>query len=197
MDFYILQQNMDIEGSASTTGVPEGLDPSKLIRGESLKENAFLTNPNELPILDLHPKSGDYRGAMIQGIVPLFHEDFIGVLEEYGNINAEYYPVQLRDTKTDKLELGYAIFNSLKRVKALDLEKSNYTEDAWGNPKWVKEFYINEDLVKDLSIFRLDSEPTLIIVREDMLDLFAEKSKAGMKLGIRCLRTDQYKKSMW
>jgi hypothetical protein len=161
MNYYILQQDPRIIEQPSLLGCPENIDPFDLIRGKILPE------PNTPIRLSLSPRSGDYRGCIIDGIVTLFHEYFIEELTRLGVDNVQHFPVELTNPEGE-IELAYSLINVIGLLEAVDVNQSVIEPRATGGRGQLYSFKIDPTKTMGQRLFRLAEAPTLIIIDESL-----------------------------
>ncbi|MDW5289554.1 imm11 family protein [Formosa sp. PL04] len=154
-----MKQDPRISDQATTTD-SGGLDPLDLLDGKVLPQ------PGELNI-QLSPRSGNRRGCIIGGIVPLFHKNFIAKLKELNIDNVQYFPVNMHGP-TDMVEKAYSLANIIGLVDAVDIENSTFDEEIPGIRPTLYSFTIDQEKVKGLRIFRILHAPSLIIIDETL-----------------------------
>lgn len=193
MSYYILDQYLD-DGAATINGVPGGLEPGEFLLGEWIEEDSLPRFSQGHPdrIFDMHPVSGGGRGDIMDGIVTLFHNNFISVLNDFGDLPLQYFKCGIRDVNTGELEGGFQIANLLCRIKALDLKRSKYELDSFGNPDFIETFHVLGQAANGAPIFRLDEFPTKIIVNEAMSSFLEKKIDEGALSGLSILATEYH-----
>lgn len=193
MSFYILSQYLT-DGSATINRAPQGLEPSDFLKGKWIEENSLpsIVRPSLDRIFDMHPQSGDGRGDIMDGIVTLFHDDFIDVLGEFGELPCQFFKCGIRDVKTGELEGGYNIVNPLVRVNALDMDKSQYDLNSQGKPWFIETFHIIESETQGAPIFRLDEFPTKLIINQELSNYLLTKLDLDIISGVHLLETQYH-----
>lgn len=186
MAFYIIRQDTLIEGSRIVMDVPDNIDPLEWIQGKPV------THPGENLILDLSENSGDYIGDIISGAVTIYHDELKNALEIMGVNNIEYYPIRLRNPYTKNTEGGYWLVNIIGCYDCIDLGKSeiersdsNVDEDDFE----IMSLAIDETKTNGAKIFRLKTNPTLVIINQELKDYFDE---TDMLVGVELLQTEMY-----
>lgn len=183
MTFYIMQQDLSIEGRPAIDGLPENLgvlNSSKL--GDELVEEAALT-------VDLAPESGDYRGHIIDGFATLYHEDLKIALDSLGVNNIDYYPVNLRNPKRNCVESGYFIVDGIKLFDCVDMEKSLVKPCIAGAGFDFLSMVIDESRTNGAKIFRLKDDPTKVIISRELKQYF---DQTNMLEGVEFIKTEDY-----
>lgn len=159
MNYYILQQDPRIIEQPSLLNCPSNIDPFDLIRGK------ILPVPNAPIRLSLSPRSSDYRGCIIDGIVTLFHEYFITELTRLGIDNFQSFPVELTNPEGE-IEIAYSLINVIELLEAVDVKKSVIKPRATGGRGQLYSFKIDPAKTMGQRLFRLAEAPTLIIIDE-------------------------------
>lgn len=177
--FYILEQDAEIEGSASVEGLPESMDPLDWIRGKIMP-----APPKDL-ILNLSEASGDYRGSIIDGLITLYHDTLKKALTDFGIDNIQYFPVKLRNPPDSKrpmpVESNYWIANIIGLIECVDEKNSTLIPYPSGIGNKLGPFQIMESKTKGAPIFRLAESPTLVIVTEKLIDHLIASEICGVK----------------
>jgi len=155
MKYFIMKQDPRFDDQAKTSDCG-GLDPLELIDGKELPD------PGELTI-KLSPSSGDSRGDIMGGVVTLFHDDLVEILNQLGINNIQYMPVDIH-APDDTLEEGYSIANVIGLIDAVDIDNSTIKPQAHGGIGTLYSFTIDEEKAKGLHIFRILHAPALIII---------------------------------
>jgi hypothetical protein len=159
MNYYILQQDPRIIEQPSLLSCPENIDPFDLLDGK------ILSVPNSPIRLSLSPRSSDYRGCIIDGIVTLFHEYFIEELIRLGIDNFQHFPVELTNAEGD-IELAYSLINVIGLLEAVDEKESIIKPRATGGRGQLYSFRIDPAKTMGQHLFRLAEASTLIIIDE-------------------------------
>lgn len=182
MAYYLLKQNRLVKGAPAIGDLPADMDGGDWIQGKVMP-----APPNPLRLM-LSDNSGDFRGDVIQSLVPLFSDKLKQSLESYGVDNIDFFPVQLEHPTTHKVENGYHLANVIGLVSCVDLAKSDVRELPSGTGFRVRAFSIDERRAPDQPIFRLDEKPTLIVIAEP---LKAHLDAAQLK-GVKMIPTTEY-----
>ncbi len=180
MNYYILQQDPRIMDHADILRVPANIDPGDLVDGK------ILPDPGPLQ-LSLSPRSGKFRGGIIDGIVTLFHQRFIAELIRLGVDNFQSFPVELVNPDGG-IELTYSLINIIGLLEAVN-EKESVIEPgagSWGGQLYS--FKIDPAKTNGQRLFRLKEEPTLIIIDESL----REELLVFNPPGILMLPTERY-----
>lgn len=185
MPFYIMQQYTLIEGSASVGKVPSGFEPSQWLEGKPMSDPAG----GKRLELDLSLESGDYRGDIIDGIVTLYSDELKDALIELGVDNIQYYPVALRDQKSNEREGGYWLANVIGLPDCIDMEKSRMKHWPSGRGFDFLSMAIDEEKTNGLKVFRLKEDPTKVIISEEIKQYFDE---TDMLHGVELIQTEDY-----
>lgn len=166
MNYYILQQDPRIIEQPSLLSCPENIDPLDLIDGK------ILPDPKNRVHLSLSPRSSDYRGCIIDGIVTLFHEYFIEELIRLGVDNFQRFPVELKNPEGG-IEIAYSLINVIRLLEAVKEKESVIEPRAGGWGSQLYSFKIDPAKTMRQRFFRLAEAPSLIIIdeslREDLL----------------------------
>lgn len=180
MNYYILQQDPRIMDQADILRVPANIDPGDLVDGE------ILPDPGPLR-LSLSPRSGKFRGGIIDGIVTLFHQRFIAELHRLGVDNFQSFPVELVNPDGG-IELTYSLINIIGLLEAVNEKESVIKPWAgsWGGQLYS--FKIDPAKAKGQRLFRLKEAPTLIIIDESL----REELLVFNPPGILMLPTERY-----
>jgi len=152
-----MKQDPRIANQATTIGSGD-LDPLDLLDGK------VLPPPGELDI-QLSPRSGNHRGCIIGGVVPLFHKKFIAKLKELNIDNVQYFPVNMHGP-TDMIEKAYSLANIIGLVDAVDITNSTLGEKIGNIRPTLYSFTIDQNKAKGFRIFRILHAPALIIIDE-------------------------------
>lgn len=165
MNYYILQQDPRIIEQPSLLRCPENIDPLDFFDGK------ILPDPGRLQ-LSLSPRSGKFRGGIIDGLVTLFHQRFIAELIRLGVDNFQSFPVELVNPEGD-IELTYSLINIIGLLEAVSVKESVIKPRAGGWRGQLYSFKIDPAKTVGQRLFRIVEAPTLIIIdqslREDLL----------------------------
>ncbi|NHN25009.1 hypothetical protein FIA58_004890 [Flavobacterium jejuense] len=179
-------QDTLIDGARSLDGVPDSMDPLEWIQGK------IMPAPAENLVLDLSLESGDYRGHIIDGFLTLYHRQLKEALTHLGVDNIAYFPVRIRDQNTDSTEDGYFLANIIGRIDCIDMEKSKIKRspsDIDESDFEIQSLAIDESKTNGAKIFRLYSDPTLVIINQELKDYF---DQTDMLVGVELLKTEDY-----
>lgn len=187
MPYYIFRQKtMGVKGGAAATdSIPENMDSLEWIKGN------MMTSPTgrDPLILDLALESGSFRGAIIDGLLTLYHKKLCKVLVDFGVDNIQYYPVLLRDQETRKTEDTYFLVNIIGLIDCVDMDKSKV---KWWNSGMGFDFLsmaIDESKTLGLHIFRLKDDPTKVLISEALKNSI-EKNK--VMVGVNLIEPKDY-----
>lgn len=180
MNYYILQQDHRIMDQASVMRVPPNIDPLDLFDGKPVPDPGHLC-------LSLSPRSGKFRGGIIDGIVTLFHERFIAELIRLGVDNFQSFPVELVNPDGG-IELTYSLINIIDLVDAVNEKESVIKPRAgsWGGQLYS--FKIDPAKTMGKRLFRIKGAATLIIIDESLKDDLLAFNPPGLTM----LPTDLY-----
>jgi hypothetical protein len=181
MGYYILYPNPTIEVHPEVLDCPEEFDPVELIEGKLLEPPASQLH------LKLSPRSGDYRGCMIDGIVTLFHDIFRDELNRLGVDNIQYFPAELEDSEGE-IEVGYSLINIIGLVDAADRSKSKMKLGNDGRINQLYSFSVDPKKAKGLRLFRIVGAQNLIIINQTL----AEELDSFEPPGIWMISTEEY-----
>ncbi|TYK64489.1 imm11 family protein [Colwellia echini] len=185
MPFYIMKQDTMIEGVAAVDSVPDNIDSFEWVQGKNMPA----PNEDETLILDLALESGDFRGDIIDGLITLYHNELKKSLEKLGVDNIKYFPVRLRDQSTGETEGGYSIANIIGLIDCVDLEKSKLNYWPSGRGFDFESMVIDESKTNGAKIFRLESDPSKVIINEELKQYF---DKTDSLVGVELIQTEDY-----
>jgi hypothetical protein len=185
MSFYIMRQNTSIQGSRALDGLPDHMDSLDWTQGKHMDDPV----PGGALALDLSLESGNYRSAIIEGFLTLYHKRFRQALEERGVDNIEYYPVQLRDQNTGKVDEDYFVANILGLIDCVDMGKSKVKMWNSGSGFDFQSMVIDEARTHGLKLFRLKDDPTKVIISEEMKE---NLEQAKILVGVKLIKTEDY-----
>jgi hypothetical protein len=159
---------------------PKNLDPLDWIDGK------IMPDPGPLH-LTLSPRSGEFRGIIIGGLVTLFHRVFIAELTRLGIDNFQFFPVEL-ETPEGKIQRAYSLVNIIGLLEAVDETQSVIQPVATGGRGQLYSFKIDPEKVGGLRLFRIVEAPTLIIIDETLRDSLEAFGPSGAIM----LETERY-----
>jgi len=178
---WVLFADAQVEGAASVTEVPKGLNLNEWLAGEGMN----IPEGEEIQAL-LSSGSGDFRGDLMAGVLPLFHEDFLDTLKEFGIDDIQSQSVELKDQNTGELEHGYYMANIpslIKCIKNYDLKSSSHLEPEL--------FEVDNEKTQGLHIFRPVENPKLIVISQELNEFLTSKEVVA----VRTIPTVEYLKS--
>ena len=181
-----MQQDTLIDGARSLDGVPDNIDVEEWIQGKAVP------HPGENIVLDLSLESGEYRGDIMDGFLTCYSDELKEALENQGVNNVEYYPIRLRDQETNKTEGGYWLVNIIGRYDCIDMDKSEigrHESDIDETDFEILSLVIDKEKTNGAKIFRLHSDPTLVIINQELKDYF---DKTDMLVGVNLIQTEMY-----
>lgn len=187
MAYYIMRQDTLIEGSRSIDGFPENIDVEEWIQGKTVPY------PGENIVFDLSLESGEYRGDIMDGFLTFYSDELKEALESQGATNVEYYSIRLRDQETNTTEGGYWLVNIIGRYDCIDLDKSEIERDESDIDETdfeILSLAIDKNKTNGAKIFRLHSDPTLVIINQELKDYF---DKTDMLVGVELIQTEMYR----
>ena len=179
MNYYILRQDDRILEQPSILRSPANIDPEDWIDGK------ILPDPGPLRIT-LSPRSGEFRGGIIDGLVTLFHKNLIKELTRLGIDNIQYFPVEL-EAPDGMIERAYSLINVIGLIEAVDTAKSVIKPRSTGGGQ-LYSFKIDPVKAKNHRLFRLAEAPTLIIIDEALRNDLTAYEVAGVIM----LPTERY-----
>ncbi len=172
-------------GAAAIDNIPDNIDTLPWT-----KENILNTQTNQEPlILDLTHDSGSFRGAIIDGLLVLYHKKLLSALFDFGVNNIQYYPVILRNQNTGQTEENYYLINILTTIDCVDLKKSKIKWWSSGMGYDFISMVIDETKTNGLSIFRLKDDPTKVLISEHLKN-YIEKNK--VMVGVNLIESKDY-----
>ena len=174
--YCILQQDDRVPGQPTVLRAPEGLDPEVLLGGEELDL------PEQPVRVAMNPRSGSFRGDVIDGIVTLFHDALRDELGRLGVDNVQYLPTELENPEGE-LEGKYSLVNVVGLVDAVDRDRSRIEPNPGGDGLGtLYEFEIDPEATRGLKLFRIVHAPTLVIVSPDVARALIDFAPAGAVL---------------
>ena len=163
MKYFIMQQDPRILEQPSILDSPQDIDPIEWYEGK-------VVNDPKVPILlKLSPRSSDFRGDIIDGILTLFHDCLRDGLVKLGVDNVQYFPVEL-ENQFGEIEIGYSLVNIIGLLDAVDRTASTIKFDDAGSIETLYSFKIDPEKTRNFRIFRVVGAPNLIIVDEALKD---------------------------
>ena len=133
-----------------------------------------LITDEKAPITEDFPPRDIHESAKFT----LFSRKFIDTLSNLDIENIEYLPAEVTDQATNKT-LDYSVANIVKRITALDEEKSDFIFDSHGNIMGVGEMVFDESKIQNHKIFLLSEVPSLIIVHESIKNAVESENLTG------------------
>jgi hypothetical protein len=161
MNYYIFQQDPRVPQQPSVLSCPEDIAPEEFLKGK------HMTVPRNPLHLKMSPRSGDFRGDIISGVLTLFHNMLCEELTKLGVDNVEYFPVDLENPE-GVIEKKYSLVNIIGLVDAVDKSNSVIEPRATGTRGDLKSFKIDPAAARGLRIFRIPEVPSLIIIDETL-----------------------------
>jgi hypothetical protein len=157
-------------------GLPEGMDLFEWTKGQKLDD------PSQPVRLQLARSGGEFRGAIISGVVTVYSDALKTVLDDLGIDNIDYYQAELEHPETGVVETGYWLINVLGLVECVDTAKSTIIPRETGGPGDLMEFYVDPEMTKGFQLFRLYEAPPLVIVDEEVATAIREAGLRGARL---------------
>jgi hypothetical protein len=188
MQYYIFRQKtLRVKGGAAAVdSVPDNIDCLEWIDGNNMPlaiEKAPL-------LLDLSLESGSFRGAIIDGLVTLYHRVVLEAILDFGVDNIQYFPVTLRDQKSGKLEENqYLLVNIIGLLDCVDMERSKVSWWKTGRGFDFESMVLDEGRTQGLPIFRLKDDPTKVIITQGLKNHLESKK---LMIGVNVIRTEDY-----
>lgn len=180
MNYYMLQQDLRIADQPTVLRSPDNLNPEDLIDGK------IMADPGPLHI-KLSPRSGEFRGHIIGGLLTLFHKGLVEELTRLGIDNIQYFPVEL-EAPDGMIERAYSLVNIIGLLEAVSEKDSVIKPRASGGRGQLYSFKIDPEKVGGLKMFRIIEAPTLIIIDESLRDSLSAFGPAGIIM----LETERY-----
>jgi len=181
MSHYILRQDQRILNQPAVTRCPREIDPVEWIEG-----TVRPAPPSPLRLV-LSENSGTARGAIIGGLLTLFHQRFRDDLTSLGIDNIQYFPVELQNPEGG-IEHNYLLINVLGLVRAVDVSASVFEPMPTGGQGHLKSFKIDPAKAAGQRLFRLAEAPTLIIIDQTLRDALSTRTVPGVIM----LPTERY-----
>lgn len=169
---------MGVKGGAAVIDeVPDNIDSLDWIKGDLME----LPPEIEPQTLNLALESGSFRGAIIDGLLTLYHKKLCAVLTEFGVDNIQFYPVLLRDQETQKIEDSYFIVNIVGLFDCIDMQKSKVEWWRSGMGFNFLSMVIDETKTYGLPVFRLKDDPTKVLLVKNCKILLPKKINSRCK----------------
>jgi hypothetical protein len=172
MNYYILQQDPRVPEQPSVLSCPEDIDPEEWISGKRM------TVPRSPLHLRMSPRTGKFRGAIIGGVLTLFHNMFRDELTRLRINNIQYFPVELENPE-GQIETKYSLVNVIGMLDAVDKSSSVIEPRATGGRGWLRSFKIDPAAARAQRLFRVPDAPTLIVIDEVLDSSLADFNLAG------------------
>ena len=137
--------------------------------------------------LPLSLNSGKFRGAIIGGVVTLFHQRFIDELNLLNVDNLQYFPIGLENPNGD-IDDRYSLVNVVGLLEAVDVGASVIRPRATGGKGQLLSFTIDAEKTKGSRLFRLFEDPKLIIIDQYLRDKISKVNPPGIMM----LPTERY-----
>jgi hypothetical protein len=94
--------------------------------GEKIDSSVEIPDPLKFPLKPLNPMSSDHGPEMAEffaGTIPLFRDDFIEALKEFGVSNIDYYNALITDPDDGKEYTNYKAANVIGKIDLKNIEK--------------------------------------------------------------------------
>lgn len=174
--YCILRQSPKVLDQPTVLRPPEGIDPELLLKGD------LLDTPDAPVRAVMNPRTGAYRGMLVDGIVSFFHDDLRAELDRCGVDNVQYFPAELENPEGE-LEADYSLINIVGRVDAVDRDRSRIDPSFGGDGLGtLKEFEIDPDATRGLKMFRIVHAPALIIISPEIVEAMMQFKPRGVAL---------------
>ncbi len=181
-EYFIIEQETMQEGPPVLDTLPEDIDVLDFTSGRRVERSS------DPIVIALRESIGSFLPDMLTYLIPLFSEKLKHILNELHVSNIDYYPVELIDTDTRKIDRTYWLANIIGCIECVDIENSDATYDKLFKKHTFKSFLIDESKVRDASMFRLAEKQRLIIIDEA---LKASLDRAELQ-GVRVRNTRDY-----
>jgi hypothetical protein len=160
--YFILKNNILLE--------PEiGLrEPENLPKGLAFIHGKMITIPVDNPmIFTTNAKAGDAMIDFQDGSFPVMSKRFLEIMKASGVDNLQTFPIIIKSEEDDTIWDNYFIVNILGMIACADLSKSTYDEIMPGFYSF-DELAIHAEKAKDTLLFRLQEDPTTIIMHRSV-----------------------------
>ena len=158
--YYFMRQNLfeplDI---IEVVGPTELLEKFIWIEGQRFSEDI----PRQTLLLD--PSYGKRMADFFDTTIPLMSDRLLKALRRLGVRNIDSYPMTLKRPDTGEEWDNYWAVNVIGCIDAVNLEKSQYRTDSFGEPDFTK-IVLNEKVVGEVDLFRLVKGPGLMVVNQ-------------------------------
>jgi hypothetical protein len=172
MNYFIFQQDPRVPEQPSVLSCPEDIAPEEFLKGK------HMTVPRNPLHLKMSERSGKFRGAIIAGVLTLFHNRLCDELKKLGVDNLEYFPVDLENPE-GQIEQKYSLVNVIGLLDAVDHASSVIVPRPVGGRGDLKSFKIDPAKARGLRMFRIPEVPSLIIIDETLKAALAAIKPAG------------------
>jgi hypothetical protein len=181
MNYYILRQDRRILNQPTVMRCPREIDPVEWIDGT-------LRPAPPIPLrLTLSANSSTSRGAIIGGLLTLFHQRFREDLTSLGIDNIQYFPVELQNPE-GAIEHSYFLINVFGLLRAVDVSASVFEPMPTGGQGDLRSFKIDAAKAMGQRFFRLAEAPTLIIIDQTLQAALSSRTLPGVIM----LPTERY-----
>ena len=183
MKYFVVSEDYD-ETNAYIGNLPNNLERQyELIKGVFRSADwpddiAFIFSKNRPEGMNLNDYVRNKYGWLI------ISERFKLILEKFNVENIEYLPIQINNHKGRLASKDYWIANFIKLTKAVDRESSTFEASPLDESKVFSfdKLVLTDEVEKaGPLIFRMDEEPMMILVREDLVSRIKEEGLTGMK----------------
>jgi|GEM_PF-2438426 len=172
--YYVLVADTHVEELASVMDIPEEIDYDDWFKGKVLT----IDNAKSIPA-KLKRGSGKFRGSIMPGVLPLFFEDFIKQLKDFGVENIQHQYVDLYDPAAGETLYKYYLVNIVGLISCVN--DFDMSLPAWERPK-LEKFTIDATKTNGLHIFRLAEKPRLIVISQELRKAILANGPVGIQM---------------
>jgi hypothetical protein len=177
MDYYLLEQDLRLEGIGAVGALPEDIEPLDWMRGKRMPP------PQQVPLrLQLSTNSGSAHTDIMGSLVTLFSDALKLAMSEFAVSNIDFFPVELEHPLTHVVRQGWWLANIVGIAECVDPTRSSMRTRRSGRGLILKTFYIDEARAPKAPLFRLGEKPTLVIVNADLRAHLKQKNLAGVRM---------------
>ena len=166
--------------------LPDSVEPSDWLKGERI------ASPPENLRLDFSLISEDDYGSLILSFLPMFHSSFVQALTDFGIDTIQYTPVVLRQQESDEIRTSYSLANIVALYDCMDKNKSKIDTLDSNRGFYIKSLVIDERKTNGAKIFRMQDDPRLIIVTEDLKDYLESLTDDLELYHVSFVKTEEY-----
>ncbi len=129
------------------------------------------------PYVDSSPDDAQFMPAFLPAKPPLFRDDLIEALRDFGVTNFDTYSVELIDPDNDRAYTNYKAINIIGLVAAADMDKSDAT--VYDNIPLIDvdfdNLVIDESKTHGILMFRLAESSNAVLIHERLKDFLISK----------------------